>query len=100
MGDARIDFANANARTCRCQSPRCVANSETISIVFVFVVCVSLVLDWNSELSIRMVAWFAQLAERILVAGPDLNRRERCRRKAIHSTGFVGPYHRYSRGTL
>jgi len=37
------------------------ANSETISIVFV--VCRSLALDWNSKLSIRMVAGFAELIE-------------------------------------
>jgi hypothetical protein len=30
MGDARIDLANANARTCRCQSPRCVAKGSPL----------------------------------------------------------------------
>jgi len=40
---------------------RMTSNSETISIVFV--VCRSLALDWNSKLSIRMVAGFAELIE-------------------------------------
>jgi hypothetical protein len=32
MGDARIDFADANARTCRCQSPRCVAKGSPLQL--------------------------------------------------------------------
>ena len=28
--DARIDFPNANARTCRCQSPRCIAKGSRL----------------------------------------------------------------------